>query len=110
MKKVFEARNHAEAHLVAGLLEAEGFPAHVRGEALFTTVEGGAAVAGMCPSVWVVEDRHADPCAELLERFRRGEALHAEEAEPWVCPGCGERHEPPFEACWRCGTSRGGPS
>jgi ribosomal protein L40E len=24
----------------------------------------------------------------------------------WVCEGCGERSEPQFTSCWRCGTER----
>lgn len=107
MRKVFEAGNHAEAHLVAALLEAEGLPSVVRGESLFTTVEGAAAVSGMCPSVWVVDDRDAPRCRELLERYRRGDPLRADVGGAWACPGCGEQHEPQFDGCWRCGALRG---
>ena len=41
MKQVYAAPNPTEAHLVAGLLEQEGIPSAVRGDALFTTVDGG---------------------------------------------------------------------
>jgi hypothetical protein len=34
MKKVFVARNPAEAHLVKGMLESHGIRAEVQGEAL----------------------------------------------------------------------------
>ncbi len=26
----------------------------------------------------------------------------------WVCQGCGERIEPPFDVCYQCGTDRSG--
>jgi len=27
---------------------------------------------------------------------------HAPADSHWTCPECGERHEPQFEACWKC--------
>ncbi|MES1161895.1 MAG: DUF2007 domain-containing protein, partial [Rhizobacter sp.] len=26
----------------------------------------------------------------------------------WVCPGCGEQIDGPFEQCWNCGSSMPG--
>ncbi|MBL0211518.1 MAG: DUF2007 domain-containing protein [Holophagaceae bacterium] len=104
MMKVFEARHHAEAHFVAGLLDASGISAEVRGESLFTTVEGGTAIPGMRPSVWILEDRQQEKAREILSNYATGEGAPTFSDGPWKCPRCGEIHEPQFAACWNCGT------
>lgn len=106
MKQVYAAQNPTEAHLVAGLLEQEGIRATVRGDALFTTVDGGGAVLGMRPTVWI-EDPDQEPEARALaERYARGEVLSHPGDAPWTCSACGEPHDPPFTSCWRCGAER----
>lgn len=102
--KVFEAQHHAEAHFVAGLLNASGISAEVRGESLFTTVEGGTAIPGMRPSVWILEDRQQEKAREILSNYTTGEGAPTFSEGPWKCPRCGEIHEPQFAACWNCGT------
>lgn len=103
MRKVFEARHHLEAHLVCGLLEAEGIPSEVRGEALFTTVEAGAVLPGMRPSVWIHQDAQLAESMSLIEGYVRGGMLPGTEGSPWLCGSCGESHEPQFTSCWKCG-------
>ncbi|MDE3244598.1 MAG: DUF2007 domain-containing protein [Acidobacteriota bacterium] len=103
MMKVFEAQHHAEAHFVAGLLDASGISAEVRGESLFTTVEGGAAISGMRPSVWILEDGQQTEAREILAQYSTGRGIPAFSQGPWTCPHCGETHEPQFAACWNCG-------
>ncbi len=105
MIKVFTAQNHAEAHLVKGLLEAEGIQAEVRGDAL-STLEGGLAVESFRPSIWVPKDHHLGNATELVERFSRRQPSTLHPGSPWHCPQCEERHEPQFTECWHCGTSR----
>src|SRR5262249_36399119 len=58
MKKVFVARNPAEAHLVKGMLEAAGLKAEVRGEALWGTRGETPLDAETSPTVWVLDDKH----------------------------------------------------
>lgn len=106
MKKVFEAQHHLEAHLVSGLLRAEGIDSDVRGESLFTTVEGGTAIPGMRPSVWILDEAQLDPTLKLIESFSKGGILASAEGSPWSCPECGESHEAQFTSCWKCGRER----
>jgi hypothetical protein len=43
------------------------------------------------------------PGEALRARGLIDEALQpVEAAEPWQCPGCGERIEAQFSQCWRC--------
>jgi len=106
MRKVFTAQHHAEAHLVKGLLDAEGIGAEVRGEALFTTVEAASMIPGAQPEVWILDSSQAQAALELVSRFSRGDAIFPKETLPWACPECGEQHEPQFHACWKCGTAQ----
>jgi hypothetical protein len=131
MLKVYVAQNPMEAHLVLGLLEAEGIPGEVRGDALFSTLQGGAAAAGLLPAVWIQRDQQAPaalarvarftagarsgagetlppiPSATPYPRFTAGARSGAGEGEPWHCGACGEDHEGQFTHCWRCGADRG---
>lgn len=104
MPQVYEARNHADAGYVCGLLQAEGIDAEVRGDALFALVGAGPQVPGVLPAVWIL-----DPAQESRARARI--ARYLEDGQPhgetWTC-ACGEVHEPQFTACWKCGAERPG--
>ena len=103
MLKVFVAQNPVEAHLVLGLLEAEGIAGEVRGEALFTTLQGGAAAAGLLPSVWIAQGEQERAALDRVSRYTQGGP--GEGGAGWRC-ACGEQHEPQFTQCWRCGADR----
>ena len=105
MMKLFEAQHHAEAHFIQGLLQTAGIPAEVRGESLFTTVEGGSAISGMRPSVWILEDQQQARAKEILSNYTSGVGVPNYSEGPWQCPKCGETHEPQFASCWKCGTT-----
>ena len=106
MLKVFVARNPVEAHLAIGLLEAEGIAAEIRGEALFNTLQGGAAMASTLPTVWIVKDGQLQEAQTLLARFSAGAPLPGAALAPWLCVDCGELHEPQFTQCWNCGSAK----
>jgi len=109
MLRVFVAQHHAEAHLVRGLLQAQGIDSEVRGEALFTTVEAGSVIPGARPEVWVLDPSQAPQALEITDRFAKGEALQGSSGPPWQCPACGESHESQFTSCWKCGSAQPGP-
>ena len=104
MMKVFEAQHHAEAHYLKGLLQTSGISAEVRGESLFTTVEGGSVIPGMQPSVWILEEGQQEEAQAVLASYRTGEGIPKYSDGPWKCQNCGEIHEPQFASCWNCGT------
>lgn len=106
MLKVFVAQNPVQAHLVQGILEAEGIDAEVRGEALFTTLQGGSAMPATLPTVWISDDDQAIQARALVERFSGSELPVAVALAPWLCADCGELHEPQFTQCWNCGSPK----
>lgn len=105
MLKVFVAQNPVEAHLVLGLLEAAGIAGELRGEALFTTLSGGAAAAGLLPSVWISRPEQEAAALALVAGYAQGGPGAG--GAGWRC-GCGEDHEGQFTHCWKCGADREG--
>jgi hypothetical protein len=104
MKQVFVAQHPTEAHLVKGVLAAEGIEAVVQGESLFSVRGEAPATADTLPTVWVVDDADAPGAESLLAGYGRRAAADADAS--WVCPQCNEPVEFQFTECWRCGTSR----
>ncbi len=98
MKRVFSSFDLLAAHHAKNLLEAQGIRAEVRNERLASAM-GELPPAECLAEVWVGADEA--PSAERL--LREGVPV----AGPaWECGRCGERLEPQFVQCWRCGTTR----
>ena len=105
MKKVYIAKNPADAHLLKGLLEGENIEAEVRGEFLYGVRGEVPITPDTCPSVWVVDDSDYDKAMELVSSFREGESPNPIEGEAWRC-NCGEENESQFTECWSGGKAR----
>lgn len=127
MKRVYLARDPADAHLVRGVLESEGIDAVVQGEALWSARGELPLTAESAPSVWVAGENH-ERARGLIEEYERaidpsrcGNCGHRlgespptvcpqcgqdnSKPEPWICPECGEAIEGQFAECWRCAGS-----
>ena len=105
MKKVYIAKNPADAHLLKGLLEGENIEAEVRGEFLYGVRGEVPITPDTCPSVWVMDDAHYDRAMELVASFREGEPTNPNEGDAWRC-SCEEVNEGQFTECWSCGKAR----
>ncbi len=106
MKQVFVAQHPTEAHLVQGLLEANGIAAEVHGEALFSVRGEAPATPDTLPSVWVLDDGQASRASEVLAECGTRENLATSHSVASTCPACGELVEFQFTECWHCGTAR----
>ncbi|MBP7777288.1 MAG: DUF2007 domain-containing protein [Acidobacteria bacterium] len=104
MKKVFVARHPAEAHLVRGMLEANGIAVHVRGEDLFSVRGEVPVTPDTLPAVWVDEADASRAMSVLADAAARWAAASFEPA--WTCAACNEPIEALFTECWRCGANR----
>lgn len=103
MRKVYDAADPTEAHLMKGLLEAEGIECWVSGDLLFSARGEIPVTEDTCPGVWI---RRPD---QLLRARAIIEAIHRPAgtgARAWRCPDCGETLEAQFTDCWRCGYAR----
>jgi Putative prokaryotic signal transducing protein len=96
MKRVYRAASlHQVAH-ARNLLVAAGIECEIRNQYL-------AGAMGELPllETWpqlLVEDQDEARSLAVLNRAAAPVA-----GEPWVCEACGERLEPQFTSCWRCG-------
>ena len=100
MRRVFSSYNLAAVHHAKNLLQAEGIAAVVRNEYLSSAM-GELPPAECQAELWVVNDADAAG-AEALLRTPPGHGT------PWLCRQCGERSEPQFTHCWRCGAAAAG--
>ncbi|MBK8325418.1 MAG: DUF2007 domain-containing protein [Betaproteobacteria bacterium] len=99
MKRLCNATNLPEAHLLAGWLSQRGIRVRV-----FNANAAGALgelpVDAASPQIWLEDPRDEARARESLEAFRR------EASGPGrPCLACGEENPPAFELCWACGKS-----
>jgi len=105
LKKVYIAKNPADAHLLKGLLEGEDVEAEVRGEFLYGVSGEVPITPDTCPSVWVMDDTDYAKAIELVSIYREGGSPTPVEGGLWRCR-CGEENESQFSECWSCGKAR----
>jgi hypothetical protein len=106
MKCVHRTSDRTVAQLLRGALETEGVDAIVQGEHLAPLQGQLPAGASAEFGVAIIDDEQL-PRAELLVRQWLADPATEPPGEAWVCGGCGERHEPHFESCWKCGADAG---
>jgi hypothetical protein len=96
MKRLTTAPNLALATLWADLLTHAGVATTVQRQ-YASSIAGEVPPDQTLPELWVQD-------ADQLERARA--LLHELRHPPhrrWVCPGCAEQIDGPFEQCWNCG-------
>ena len=102
MKLVYTAKHPTEAHLIKGMLEAEGVRAEVKGDQLY----GAFGELPVLPTVWILYDALAAHADTLVIDFLHGGAARRYSHERWTCAQCGENLEGQFTECWKCGAAR----
>ena len=102
MKLVYTAKHPTEAHLIRGMLEAEGIPAEVKGDQLY----GAFGELPVLPTVWILDATLAAQADRVVIDFLHGTAARKYGHERWTCHRCGESLEGQFTECWKCGASR----
>ena len=98
MKRLTTAPNIAVATLWADLLGQGGITATVQ-RMYASSIAGELPPDQALPEVWVSDDSELERARTLLEALRHPVHRH------WVCPGCQERVDGPFEQCWNCGAA-----
>lgn len=99
MKRLIQAPNVALATLWCDLLCQAGVPAVVQ-RAYTSGIVGEIPPDQALPEVWVLDATQRDAAAQLLDELRHPPWRH------WLCHGCGEAIDGPFEQCWNCGATR----
>lgn len=102
MKTVFTSLDALAVHHLQNVLRAEGIRTVIRNE-LLSRLAGEVPFTEVAIELVVPDDADAERAVRLIGELRSG---GPPAGAPWQCPGCGERIEPQFTACWRCGTGR----
>src|SRR5258706_16197393 len=106
MKLIHTAKHPTEAHLIRGMLEAEGIRALVKGDQLY----GAYGELPVLPSVWIFDDALAMHADRLGIDFLRGTAAPKYRHQRSTCAECGENLEGKVAVCSKCGAARPQPA
>jgi hypothetical protein len=97
MIKAYTAANLQDAHILLGLLHAEGIDARI----FNANAQGGVGeipFTNTYPELWLVHERDL-PCARsIFAAFERPTGS----VQSNQCVACGEENPPRFEICWNC--------
>ncbi len=99
MKRLLQAPNLALATLWADVLSGAGIQANVQ-RAYASGIAGQIPPDQALPEVWVVDDDDHGRATAMMDELRHLPHHH------WLCRGCGESIDGPFEQCWCCGAMR----
>ena len=102
MRRLTTAPNLALATLWADMLTQGGIDATVQ-RAWASSIAGEIPPDQSLPEIWVSDDSQLGAARTLLEQLRHAPSRH------WVCPGCAEHIDGPFEQCWNCGAAMPAP-
>ncbi|MBL0143109.1 MAG: DUF2007 domain-containing protein [Betaproteobacteria bacterium] len=97
MKRLCNASNLPEAHILAGWLAQRGIRVRIL-NANASGALGELPVDAAAPQLWLEDPRQEAWAREAIEEFRRAAAGPSRK-----CPACGEENPPAFELCWSCG-------
>ncbi len=96
MKRLLQAPNLALATLWCDQLMHAGIDSSVQ-RAYASGIAGEIPPDQALPEVWVHEDAEHERARALLHELSHRPHRH------WLCHGCGESVDGPFEQCWNCG-------
>lgn len=84
-------------------LDAQGLPVSMQDRPLRSAI-GEIPFVEVTTALYLDDPTRLNEARDLIRHYRSG--LPGVRGTAWVCPGCGEVHEPMFGACWNCGTTR----
>lgn len=96
MKRLLQAPNLALATLWVDQLGTVGIAASVQ-RAYACGLIGQIPPDQALPEVWVHDEAEHQRAHELLQAWQHHPTRH------WLCHGCGESVDGPFDSCWNCG-------
>ena len=98
MRRLTTAPNIAIATLWADMLTSGGIRSTVQ-RYFASSIAGEIPPDQALPEIWIEDAAQYDAARRLLDELRHPPRRR------WVCPGCGEMLDGPFEQCWNCGTA-----
>jgi hypothetical protein len=97
--RLYRAGSVPEAHLLCGMLQAEGIRSLVKNELLAGAISELPMMSTL-PEVWLVRASDEPKARRVLDDYR---ARARSTLGPDVaCPACGAENPSNFELCWKC--------
>ena len=101
MKKVLVSQLLVEVEALKEALEGAGIRCMVKNRQ-GSSLAGEVPFAEVFPELWVNDEDEAAAMQVLASQ----KGTPPSGGNPWICSGCGERHEASFTACWKCGRQK----
>ncbi len=101
MKMIFSADLIAVSDL-KGALENAGIACFINNEAT-SQLMGGIPMNETTPELWIEDDSRLEEALQIKKSWL---APGATPGPDWICPKCGEKNEPQFTSCWKCGMAK----
>ena len=98
MRRLVSAPNLALAVLWSDMLRQAGIATSVQ-RAYTSSIAGEIPPDQALPEVWIADASQYEQAKRLLHELRHPPVRH------WLCRGCGEHIDGPFEQCWNCGAA-----
>ena len=100
MKLLFTSADLTAVSHLKNLLENAGIACFINNE-VTSTLFGGIPQGECMPELWIDDDSRLDEALQIKRDWRAPKPVRG---APWTCPKCGEKIEPQFDSCWKCGT------
>lgn len=101
MKRIFTSGDLAAVSGLKDMLDAAGIACFIKNEILSTLV--GCIPQGECmPELWIDDDAREAEALQIKKEWLSPQI----QGTAWTCPKCGEKLEPQFTTCWKCGTAK----
>jgi hypothetical protein len=102
VKAFYTSLKTHEIHHLKNLLESAGVRCSIRNEGLSTLA--GEVPFVECAMQLVLQNESDRELAQAI--LREMVSRRPPGGSPWECPGCSERIESQFTACWHCGMEK----
>ncbi len=100
MIKVYTAGSLQDAHILLGLLRADGIDARILNASAYGGV-GEIPFDQAYPELWLVDPADLDRARVVFEAFDRP----FDGTSDARCPACAEDNPASFAVCWHCGAT-----
>jgi hypothetical protein len=102
MKRILSAPNLIEITQLKDVLESAGIACFIKNE-ISAGLMGEVPLTECTPELWIEDDQRLAEAMQLKsDLLATAKAAGSE----WVCPACGEKSEPQFDSCWKCGAPK----
>ncbi|HUA65470.1 MAG TPA: DUF2007 domain-containing protein [Alphaproteobacteria bacterium] len=101
MKRIFTAADLVTVSELKQMLEAAGIACFINNE-VSSTLAGGIPQVETFPELWIEDDSREGEALQIKKEWESPQTQGA----PWTCPKCGEKLDPQFTSCWKCGTKK----